>query len=97
MGGAGRAWHGGPRSGRRWRQHALFFAGRGHKVTAVDRDMSRLPYHPDIEKLQDEVLQVAEERKLETVRGKFSVVAYEARLVSEPHMAMVQRIAARRL
>ena len=34
---------------------------------------------------------------LETVRGKFSVVAYEARLVSEPHMAMVQRIAARRL
>ena len=34
---------------------------------------------------------------LELVRGKFSVVAYEARLISEPHMAMVQRIAARRL
>ncbi len=34
---------------------------------------------------------------LEMVRGKFSVVAYEARLISEPHMAMVQRIAARRL
>jgi hypothetical protein len=34
---------------------------------------------------------------LEAVRGKFSVVAYEARLISAPHMAMVQRIAARRL
>ena len=34
---------------------------------------------------------------LEAVRGRFSVVAYEARLISEPHMAMVQRIAARRL
>jgi SAM-dependent methyltransferase len=34
---------------------------------------------------------------LELVRGKFSVVAYEARLVSEPRMAMVQRIAARML
>ncbi|MFI4999380.1 MAG: class I SAM-dependent methyltransferase [Reyranellales bacterium] len=34
---------------------------------------------------------------LELVRGRFSVVAYEARLISEPHMAMVQRIAARRL
>jgi SAM-dependent methyltransferase len=33
---------------------------------------------------------------LELVRGRFSVVAYEARLISEPHMAMVQRIAARR-
>jgi SAM-dependent methyltransferase len=32
---------------------------------------------------------------LELVRGRFSVVAYEARLVSEPKMAMVQRIAAR--
>ena len=34
---------------------------------------------------------------LELVHGKFSVVAYEARLISEPTMAMVQRIAARRL
>ena len=34
---------------------------------------------------------------LEVVRGRFSVVAYEARLVSQPRMAMVQRIAARRL
>lgn len=33
---------------------------------------------------------------LELVRGAFSVTAYEARLISEP-MAMVQRIAARRL
>jgi SAM-dependent methyltransferase len=33
---------------------------------------------------------------LELVRGRFSVVAYEARLISEPRMAMVQRIAARR-
>ena len=34
---------------------------------------------------------------LELVRGRFSVIAYEARLISEPRMAMVQRIAARRL
>ena len=34
---------------------------------------------------------------LELVRGRFSVTAYEARLISEPRMAMVQRIAARRL
>jgi hypothetical protein len=34
---------------------------------------------------------------LELVRGKFSVIAYEACLISEPAMAMVQRIAARRL
>ena len=34
---------------------------------------------------------------LELVRGRFSVTAYEARLVSEPAMAMVQRIAARKL
>jgi hypothetical protein len=30
------------------------------------------------------------------VRGRLSVTAYEARLVSQPKMAMVQRIAARR-
>ena len=34
---------------------------------------------------------------LELVRGRFSVTAYEARMISEPKMAMVQRIAARRL
>ena len=34
---------------------------------------------------------------LDLVHGKFSVIAYEARLISEPGMAMVQRIAARRL
>jgi SAM-dependent methyltransferase len=33
---------------------------------------------------------------LELARGTLSVVAYEARLISEPRMAMVQRIAARR-
>jgi SAM-dependent methyltransferase len=34
---------------------------------------------------------------LELVRGRGSVTAYEARLISEPRMAMVQRIAARKL
>ena len=34
---------------------------------------------------------------LELVRGRFSVTAYEARPISEPAMAMVQRIAARKL
>ena len=33
---------------------------------------------------------------LELVRGRFSVTAYEARLISDP-MSMVQRLAARRL
>jgi SAM-dependent methyltransferase len=33
---------------------------------------------------------------LELVRGRFSVTAYEARMISEPKMAMVQRIAARK-
>jgi SAM-dependent methyltransferase len=33
---------------------------------------------------------------LDLVRGRLSVTAYEARLISEPKMAMVQRIAARR-
>lgn len=32
---------------------------------------------------------------LELVRGRFSVIAYEARMISQPKMAMVQRIAAR--
>ena len=34
--------------------------------------------------------------QLELVCGRLSVIAYEARLISEPKMAMVQRIAARR-
>lgn len=33
---------------------------------------------------------------LEWVRGRLSVIAYEARMISQPRMAMVQRIAARR-
>jgi SAM-dependent methyltransferase len=32
-------------------RHALFFAERGHKVVAVDRDIGRLPAHPRIEPL----------------------------------------------
>jgi SAM-dependent methyltransferase len=137
-------------------RHAIFLARREYKVTAVDRDVSRVPDHPDIETLQAdledgspwplagrsfggavatnylhrpsmpalldsiapggvllyETFMIGNERfgkpsnpaflltdgeLLEAVRGKFSVVAYEARLISEPHMAMVQRIAARRL
>src|ERR1700759_4507676 len=135
-------------------RHALFFAERGHKVVAVDRDTSRLPDHPGIQPLvadledgspwpldrrfgavvvtnylyrplmaalldaiepggillyqtfmdgqqrfgrpanPDHLLRDGE--LLELVRGRFSVTAYEARLISDP-MAMVQRIAARRL
>ncbi len=136
-------------------RHALFFAERGHRVTAVDRDVSALAVHPNIEPLQvdledgspwplgtrqfgavvvtnylhrplmpallgaiepggvllyqtfmegnerfgkpnrpDHLLKDGE--LLELVRGKFSVTAYEARLINDP-MAMVQRIAARRL
>jgi len=32
-------------------RHALFLAGRGHKVVAIDRDISRLPAHSNIEPL----------------------------------------------
>jgi SAM-dependent methyltransferase len=32
-------------------RHALFFAGRGHEVVAVDRDIGRLPAHPRIKPL----------------------------------------------
>lgn len=136
-------------------RHAQFFAERGHKVVAVDRDVSRLPAHPCIEPLaadledgspwplQDRRFGAAvvtnylhrplmpalieaieaggvllyqtfmagngrfgkpsrpeflleDGELLELTRGKFSVTAYEARLISDP-MAMVQRIAARRL
>ncbi len=34
---------------------------------------------------------------LELVHGRCAVIAYEARMISEPKMAMVQRIAARRI
>jgi SAM-dependent methyltransferase len=34
---------------------------------------------------------------LDLVRGRFSVVAYEAQMIDEPKTAMVQRIAARKL
>lgn len=137
-------------------RHSLLFAGRGHPVTAIDRDVSALPRQPDIEivaadleggatwplpgrsfggiavtnylhrpllpalldalvpggVLLYETFMVGNERfgrpsnpdflltdgeLLDLVRGRFSVVAYEARLVSEPRMAMVQRIAARKL
>ncbi len=135
-------------------RHALFFAERGHKVVALDRDTSGLPEHANIEPLTAELedgspwrlsrrfgavvvtnylhrplmptlLDAVEpggvllyqtfmegnERfgrptnpahllrdgeLLELVRGRFSVTAYEARLISDP-MAMVQRVAARRL
>jgi SAM-dependent methyltransferase len=136
-------------------RHALFFAERGNKVVAVDRDTSRLPAHANIEPLTADLedgsawplagrrfgaavvtnylhrplmpalidtlepngvllyqtFMEGNERfgkpsrpehllkdgeLLELVRGKFSVTAYEARLISDP-MAMVQRIAARRL
>ena len=134
-------------------RHAHFFAERGHKVTAIDRDSSALSgveiVQADLEDgsswplpgrrfgavvvanylhrplmpvllgsiepggvLLYETFMEGNERfgkpsnpnfllkdgeLLELVRGKFSVVAYEARLISEPKMAMVQRIAARRL
>jgi SAM-dependent methyltransferase len=137
-------------------RNALFFASRGHSVTAVDRDLTRLPTIPGIERLQADLEDgspwpLADRRfgavvvtrylhrplmprlldwvatggvllyetfmeghqrfgrpsrpehllkdgeLLELVRGRFSVTAYEARLISEPQMAMVQRIAARKL
>ncbi len=136
-------------------RHAQFLAGRGHKVTALDRDTSTLASHRDIEIVQAdledgspwplagrtfgavvvtnylhrplfpslldalapggvllyETFMVGNERfgrpsnpefllkdgeLLELARGRLSVVAYEARMISEPWMAMVQRIAARR-
>ena len=137
-------------------RHTRFFAGRGHKVTAIDRDISALAAQPNVEIVQAdledgspwplpgrvfgavvvtnylhrplfpallgalspggvllyETFMEGNERfgrpsqpefllkdgeLLEFVRGRFSVVAYEARMISEPKMAMVQRIAARKL
>ena len=135
-------------------RHALFFAERGHRVVAVDRDTSRLPNHPNIEPLTADLEDgspwplarrfgavvvtnylhrplmpalldavdpggvllyqtfmegqqrfgkpanpahlLRDGELLELVRDRFSVTAYEARLLSEP-MRMVQRLAARRL
>ncbi len=137
-------------------RHAIFFAERGHRVTALERDTSRLPQREDLEivaadlegeapwplpgrrfgavivtnylhrplipTLLDslsaggvliyETFMQGNERfgkpgnpdfllkdgeLLEWVRGRFSVIAYEARMISEPRMAMVQRIAARKI
>ena len=136
-------------------RHAAFFAARGRKVTAIDRDTAALTPLPNIEIVQAnleggspwplpgrrfgavivtnylhrplmptlldsiesggvllyETFMVGNERfgkpsnpdfllkdgeLLELVRGKFSVIAYEARMISDPKIAMVQRIAARR-
>jgi len=135
-------------------RHTRFFAGRGHPVTAIDRDVSGLAAADTVEviaaDLEDgspwplvgrtfgavivtnylhrplfpslfaalqpegvllyETFMVGNERfgkpsrpefllndgeLLELVRSRFSVIAYEARMISEPKMAMVQRIAAR--
>lgn len=137
-------------------RHTQFFAARGHRVTAVDRDVSGLSPSDTVEviaaDLEDgspwplpgrrfgaivvtnylhrplfpvffdallpggillyETFMVGNERfgkpsrpefllkdgeLLDLVRGKFSVTAYEARMTSQPKMAMVQRIAARLL
>jgi SAM-dependent methyltransferase len=137
-------------------RHTEFFAGRGHRVTAIDRDVSALtaseaieviaadlegdapwpltgrrfgavvvtnylhrPLFPVLlEALQPggvllyETFMEGNERfgkpsrpefllkdgeLLDVVRGRFSVTAYEARMISQPKMAMVQRIAARLL
>ena len=137
-------------------RHARFFAGRGHPVTAVDRDVSGLAATDTVEVIQAdledgspwplagrtfgavvvtnylhrplfpvlldsirpggvllyETFMIGNERfgkpsrpefllrdgeLLDLVRDRLSVTAYEARLISEPKMAMVQRIAARLL
>lgn len=136
-------------------RHSRYFAARGHRVTAIDRDVSELaaadgieviaadfedgspwplgdrrfgavvvtnylhrPLFPVLfEALQPggillyETFMIGNERfgkpsrpefllkdgeLLDLVRGRFSVTAYEARMISEPRMAMVQRIAARK-
>jgi SAM-dependent methyltransferase len=136
-------------------RHSRFFAERGHKVTALDRDTSALASYPGIEIVQAdledgspwplpgrtfgavvvtnylhrplfprlldalapgsvllyETFMEGNERfgrpgrpefllkdgeLLDLARDRLSVTAYEARMISEPKMAMVQRIAARR-
>ena len=135
-------------------RHTRFFAGRGHPVTAIDRDVSALVRSDTIEVIEADIedgspwplagrrfgavvvtnylhrplfpalfeaLQpggvllyetfmegnerfgkparpeflLKDGELLELVRGRFSVTAYEARMISQPKMAMVQRIAAR--
>lgn len=137
-------------------RHSHFFAERGHKVTAIDRDTTALKATSNIEVIRADLedgspwplasrkfgavvvtnylhrplmpdllaaiepggvllyqtFMVGNERfgkpsrpefllkdgeLLDLVRGSFSVVAYEARLIGAPSMAMVQRIAARKL
>lgn len=137
-------------------RHTAYFAGRGHRVTAVDRDVTALVPSDTVEvlaaDLEDgspwpldgrrfgaivvtnylhrplfpslfaalqpggillyETFMEGNERfgkpsrpdfllkdgeLLDLVRGRFSVTAYEARMISQPRMAMVQRIAARLL
>lgn len=137
-------------------RHTVFFAGRGHRVTSLDRDTSGLAPSEAVEiiraDLEDgspwplagrrfgaivvtnylhrplfpalfdallpggillyETFMEGNERfgkpsrpafllkdgeLLDLVRGRFSVTAYEARMISQPKMAMVQRIAARLL
>jgi protein-L-isoaspartate O-methyltransferase len=136
-------------------RHTRFFADRGNKVAAIDRDVSALTAQPNLEIVQadledgspwalpgrtfgavvvtnylhrppfpallDALMQggvllyetfmegnerfgrpsrpeflLKDGELLELVRGRFSVVAYEARMISEPKMAMIQRIAARK-
>jgi SAM-dependent methyltransferase len=136
-------------------RHSRFFADRGHRVTALDRDTGALAGCPGIEivqvDLEDgspwplpgrtfgavvvtnylhrplfpvlldalapggvllyETFMAGNERfgrpsrpefllkdgeLLDLARGRLSVTAYEARMISAPKMAMVQRIAARR-
>lgn len=137
-------------------RHTAYLAGRGHRVTAVDRDASALVPSDTVEvlaaDLEDgspwpldgrrfgaivvtnylhrplfpvlfaalqpggillyETFMEGNERfgkpsrpdfllkdgeLLDLVRGRFSVTAYEARMISQPKIAMVQRIAARLL
>jgi SAM-dependent methyltransferase len=137
-------------------RHTRFFADRGNKVTAIDRDVSALAAQPTVEIVQAdledgspwplpgrlfgavvvtnylhrplfpallhalspggvllyETFMEGNERfgrpsqpefllkdgeLLELARNRLSVTAYEARMISEPKMAMVQRIAARKL
>jgi SAM-dependent methyltransferase len=137
-------------------RHTRFFADRGNKVTAIDRDISALTAQPNVEIVQAdledgspwplpgrtfgavvvtnylhrplfpalldalmpggvllyETFMEGNERfgrpsrpefllkdgeLLELARDRLSVTAYEARMISEPKMAMIQRIAARKL
>jgi SAM-dependent methyltransferase len=137
-------------------RHSRFFADRGNKVTAIDRNVSALTAQPNVEIVQAdledgspwplpgrtfggvvvtnylhrplfpalldalmpggvllyETFMEGNERfgrpsrpefllkdgeLLELVRDRLSVTAYEARMISEPKMAMIQRIAARKL